>query len=371
MNFFRTVAHVDLEALQHNLACVKKMAPRSWILALVKGDAYGHGIVEVAEAIKSQADALGVASVQEALELYSNSIDARIVILGGFLDGRELRTIADCGFEAVVHNQEQLDVLENTKIKKPIVVWLKIDTGMHRLGLQPREVLKANKRLLKNNQVQKPLYFLTHFSDSEVLAKKKTLKQISLFKETVDDLKGEKALANSAAIFNWPQAHASWVRPGIFLYGISSLNNLSAQALGLKPVLTLTSKIVAIKKIKKGEAIGYGSTWKCPKDTRVGVVATGYADGYPWHIKSKTPVLIGKRLCPIVGRISMDYLSVDLTKLPKTKVGDQVILWGRGLPIETIARQAGTSPYELNCQLTKRVKYKYYKKSVALQRELV
>ncbi len=359
MDFFRTIAHVDLEALYSNLMFIKNTAKSSKILALVKSDAYGHGAVEVSKFLSTKVDALGVANVCEALELYRANIQARILIFGGFLQDEELVSISDCNLEIVVHNFEQLDLLEKVKLRKPVSVWLKIDTGMNRLGFYPQDAIVANQRLLENKQVKKPLHYITHFSDADS-NDGKTVEQIDLFKKVTTNWDGDKGLANSAAIFNWSQSHNDWVRPGIFLYGISSIPGVCSEQMGLFPVLTLTSKIITIKKVKRGDAVGYGSTWVCQKDTLMGVIAIGYGDGYPWHIKPGTMVLVHGRYCLVIGRVSMDYITIDITDVANAKVGDLVILWGKGLPVENIAYQAGTSPYELGCQLTKRVKFKYY-----------
>jgi alanine racemase len=370
MNFSRTVAYIDLAALQYNLSRVKKTVTKSKILAMVKSRAYGHGAIEISKSLKPQVDVLGVACLQEALELYSNKIHTRIVIWGGFLNNNELQTIIKYGFETVIHNFEQIDILEKSKLTKPITVWLKIDTGMHRLGFQPEQAIEAKKRLIENSMVHKPLYYMTHFSDAPTITNAKTHKQTTVFKEVTANWEGENGLANSAAILNWPESYSEWIRPGIILYGISPMDHISGQELGYLPVMTLTSKIIAIQNIKKGESVGYNSTWVAPRDTRIGVIAIGYGDGYPRHIKPGTNVLINRIQCQVIGRVSMDYLTVDLTELSETKVGDQVILWGRGLPVEDIAQQAGTSPYELCCQLTSRVKYTYYQHSNDLEKAL-
>lgn len=369
-DFARTVAHIDLEALMGNFSCVKRIAPKSKILAMVKSNAYGHSVVEVARTLSGEADVLGVSCLSEALELYFNNIRARIVIWAGFLDEIELKTIAHYGFETVIHHFEQIDILERVKLEKPIGVWLKIDTGMNRLGFQSEQVKEANLRLMKNPLVKKPLFYMTHFSDADNPMSEKTKRQSDYFKEITADWSGGMGLANSAAILQWPHTLHDWIRPGLILYGISSVDHLSISSLGFKAVMTLTSKIIAIKEIEEGESVGYSSTWKSPKKTRVGIVSVGYGDGYPWHVQSGTSVLIDGVECPLVGRVAMDYITVDLTAIPQSKVGDSVILWGRGFPVETIAAKAGTSPYELCCQLTKRVKYQYYVSSHELNKAL-
>lgn len=370
MNFFRTEVHIDLESLQYNLLYIKKKAPLSKILAMVKSNAYGHGAIEISKVLTQQVNVLGVSSLQEALELYFNKVNSRLVIWGGFLNEKELTTIAQFGFETVVHSFHQLSILESLVLTKPLKVWLKIDTGMHRLGFELPQVIDVYNNLMVNKNVSKPLYLMTHFSDADILANPKTLKQISIFESITANWIGEKGIANSASILNWPKTYLEWVRPGILLYGISPVYSISSQKLGISPVMTLTSKIISLKEIKKGESIGYGSSWVCPQNTLMGIVSIGYGDGYPRHIKEGTLVLVNGIYCPIIGRVSMDYLTIDLSKVAGAKVGDLVILWGKDLPIEDIAEKAGTSPYELCCQLTQRVKFKFYSKSSELKKNL-
>lgn len=326
---------------------------------MVKSQAYGHGAIKISQSLKSQIDALAVASIDEALELRANKIHTRIVLWGGFLNKQELQVIVNHDIETLIYNFEQIDILEHSTLIKPVKIWLKIDTGMHRLGFQAHEIVAANNYLKKIKSVAKPLHYMTHFSDASIITSPKTLHQIADFKKLTTDWEGEKGFANSAAILHWSDSYCEWIRPGIILYGISPINEVSGQELGFTPVMTLASKIVAIKTISKGEAVSYDSTWVAPKDTRIGIVAIGYGDGYPQHIRSDTKVLINNTYCTIVGKVCMDYIAIDLTNSPDSKVGDQVILWGRGLPVEDIAKQAGTSPYELCCQLTRRVIFEY------------
>lgn len=359
------VAHIDLQALRHNVKQIQAKSPQSKILAVVKANAYGHGANEVSKNLEPYVAAFGVMFLDEALKLYHAGIKKPIIILSGYLDRKELNTIDKCNFESVIHNKEQISILESTHVSRRIKVWLKIDTGMHRLGFQPSAVAEIYKRLISTHKVSEPLRFMTHFSDADDKNNSKTNKQIACFEKVISSLKvkGSKCLANSSAILNWSKSCSDLMRPGITLHGVSPLGNKTGLDLNLKPVMTLTSRLIAIHELHKGETVGYGSTWVCPEDMRIGIISVGYGHGYPRGIKKNAPVLINGIRCPLVGRIAMDMSNVDLRQVPDAKVGDQVILWGQGLPIEEIAAAANTVPYELFCRLTTRVFYKYYRRT--------
>lgn len=353
------IARIDLSALQRNLASVKNLAPQSKILAMIKRNAYGHGAVKVAETLAGKVGVFGVACVSEALELYAAGIKAPVVVLKGFFDVADLEIIDRCNFETVIHNQEQLGILAKAKLQHPLRVWLKIDTGMHRLGFHPEAAVIAYRELMNNELVTKPLRLMTHFSDADDITKNKTNEQMASFLKITQGLPGEYCAANSSAILNWEKTRVAWVRPGITLYGASPVQHLSATKLNLIPVMTLVSRILTIHNLKKGDTVGYGSEWVCPEDMRVGIVDLGYGDGYPRHAKTGTPVLLNGKRSGVIGRIAMDMINIDLRNHPEAKVGDEVILWGRGLPIEEVAASANTIPYELFCKLTSRVRFEY------------
>lgn len=353
----RAVAHIQLSALQHNLRQVKSLAPHSRVMAMIKANAYGHGLQRVALAL-IEADAFGVATLYEALALRDIGVQKPIAVMSGFADIEELTIMAERNITAVVHAAYQLPLLESAALKTPLSVWLKIDSGMHRLGFQPREASDAYARLMACPQVCKPFGAMTHFACSDETDKSRTEQQITTFKQCVT-WPCETSMACSAAIINWPQSHADWVRPGIMLYGVSPFVGHIGAEFNLQPVMTLTSRLIAIKHLHKGDAIGYGATWQCPEDMPVGVVAMGYGDGYPRHAKSGTPVYLHDKLCPLVGRVSMDLIAIDLRQQPHANVGDRVLLWGDGLPIEQVALAAGTIGYELLCKVTQRVEFVY------------
>jgi len=357
----KAIAHIDLNALKNNLEHIRKGVPNCKILAMVKRNAYGHGAVKVAETLRNEIEVFGVACLDEAIELYEAGIAKPILILMGFMDEEELCLIDRYGFDTVVHNETQLNVLEKTKLRHKINVWLKVDTGMHRLGFQPEEVRKVYERLAQSDKVNFPIHLMTHFSDADDVTHVKTAKQIDCFLRAVDGLAAEYSLANSSAILNWPKSHQGLIRPGILLYGVSPLAApaITGAELGITPVMTLKSRLIAIHDLSKGDTVGYGSTWECPEAMRIGIVAIGYGDGYPRGVESGTPVLVNGIICPLIGRVAMDMITVDLRKNPQAKIGDEVVLWGKGLPIETIALHAKTVPYELLCRLTSRVNYKF------------
>ena len=359
-----TKAVINLSACQHNLSTAKQAAPDSKCIAIIKANAYGHGIVQIAKAL-IDADAFGVARIEEATELRESGITTPILLLEGFSSQEELDLICEYNFDCVIHNEEQILLLEQSQ-SEPIKVVIKIDSGMHRLGFNLDEVDNAIQRLDHCLQVKKPFMLMTHLANADNKQDDTTVKQIDAFYGSIESLsENDTSVANSAGILGWPQSHSSYNRPGIMLYGVSPFMNSSAEMHNLKPVMTLSSKIISIKSVKKGEAIGYGGTYVCDKDMLVGIVAIGYGDGYPRHAKSGTPILVKGKRCPLLGRVSMDMICIDLSEITNgnddrdVNVNDEVILWGNGLPIEEIAECSGTIGYELLCGVTKRVEFIY------------
>lgn len=345
---------INLTALRHNLRLIKKLAPHSAILAMVKSNAYGHGLERVALALPN-VDALGVACIEEGLLLRAAGITNPIVLMEGLFNVDELAKVIAERFSVVVHHESQVQILEKNSGGVAIPVWLKIDTGMHRLGFTPTEVKKIYQRLLNCSIVKKPVGLMSHFAESDLLAGTSTLQQIEVFNTVTADLTGPRSLANSAGILAWPSAHYEWVRPGIMLYGASPFKGQHAVKYDLQPVMSLSSELIAIHQLAKGARVGYGGTWMCPEEMRVGIVGIGYGDGYPWHAKNGTPLLVNGHLCPLVGRVAMDMIAVDLRTQPDAKIGDTVLLWGPGLPVEIIAEHSDTIAYELLTRITQRV----------------
>ena len=353
-------AHIDLEALKHNLGRVKQQAPNSKVMAVVKANSYGHGLHYIAQHA-SAADAFGVARIEEALQLRASGVVKPILLLEGFYSSGDLPVLVTNSIHTVVHCEEQLYDLEKASLENPVVVWLKIDSGMHRLGVRPEHFEHFVERLEACKNVAKPLRYMSHFGCADELDKPITQKQIELFLSLTKGCLGERSLANSAGVLAWPDSQLEWVRPGIILYGVSPLPNKTATDLGFKPVMTLKSHLIAVRTVKSGESVGYGGNWASDRDTKVGVIAIGYGDGYPRMAPNGTPVLVNGRKVPMAGRVSMDMLTVDLGPDAKDKVGDEAILWGNGLDVEEVAHHIGTIAYELVTKLTSRVDMEYSK----------
>lgn len=346
---------IDLAALRHNLKQIRNVAPNSGILAMVKSNAYGHGLTRIALALQN-ADALGVACLEEGIILREAGVKNPIVLMEGLFRPDEMQRAVEGNFTLTIHHHDQVKMLEENSIKASLPVWLKIDTGMHRLGFDPEEVPDVFKRLMNCSSVKKPIGLMTHFAESDSVDRAPTQNQIELFNQITQDLTGPRSLANSGGILAWPTAHADWVRPGIMLYGASPFRDRQGSDFNLKPVMTFTSELIAIHNLKKGERVGYGGLWTCTEDMQVGVVAMGYGDGYPWHAKNGTPMLVNGVSCPLVGRVAMDMLNVDLRNQPNAKIGDPVLLWGPELPVETVAAHSNTVGYELLTRITQRVR---------------
>lgn len=357
MHSRRPQAIIDLNALSHNYQQAKQLAPDSKVLAVLKANAYGHGMLAVAQALKN-ADALGVARIDEALALRAGGITKPIVLLEGFFHADELQQVVASNLQLVIHHREQAEALLAAVLDAPVRVWLKIDSGMHRLGIYPHEFAGLHQRLQQSPNVQGPMRLMTHFASSDELQNPATLKQLQLFQQTLQGAPGELSLANSGAVLNWPQSHADWVRPGLMLYGVSPMAELYGADHQLQPVMTLCSSVIAVRDVSAGDAVGYGGSWIAAHNTRLAVVAMGYGDGYPRGAGNNADVLINGKRHPIVGRVSMDMITVDIGTAPVV-VGDKVILWGADLPVEELARRVDTIPYELLCNITSRVQFSY------------
>jgi alanine racemase len=351
-----TAAIIRTDALRHNLAQVRNRAPDSRVMAVVKADGYGHGLERVSRAL-SGADAFGVASLSDAERLRAAGLSQPVVLLWGFDEPDDIPQMRRLNVETVVHHASQLDMLEQCPHGEPIRCWLKIDTGMHRLGFAPEHVRDTYARLMAMPAVDDDIVLMNHFASSDEFDNPQTRRQLQVFADATAGLQGQRSLANSAAVLGWPDAHADWVRPGGALYGISVVNGTAGIDFGLRPAMTLETRLIAVNRIRKGERIGYSAIWECPEDMPVGVAAIGYGDGYPRRIAAGTPVLINSGRADIIGRVSMDLMTIDLRRHPSARTGDRVVLWGEGLPVETIAAAAGTIGYEPVCSITRRVRF--------------
>ena len=311
-------------------------------------------MLRIAEALNG-VDAFAVARGDEGIRLRKAGFTQMVTVLEGFRNSEELDAFLLEGLDTVVHSFQQLEILENRPELAQLGVWLKIDTGMNRLGFRPADVGEVYRRLQQCRIISGPIRFMTHLANADDKTDPKTSQQIALFNHTLAGYPGERSIANSAGILGWRDALTDWVRPGVMLYGISPFPELTGKALGLQPVMGLYSQLIAVKPVYQGETVGYSGTWRCPESTLLGVVAVGYGDGYPRYARAGTPVLVNGRRVPLIGRVSMDMITVDLATQPDAKPGDPVTLWNDALPVEEIAHCADTIPYTLVCGITQRV----------------
>lgn len=356
-----TTAIIHPDALRHNLGVVRKLAPSSKVMAIVKADGYGHGLERVANAL-SGADAFGVAALTDAERLRATGMSQPILLLSGFDDPDDLPRMRALNVWSVVHHASQLEMLEQSEGVEPLRCWLKVDTGMHRLGFSPEAVRDAYARLKALDSVDNNIGLLQHFASSDEYLDsasrgEQTLSQLGVFKSVTAGLDGERSMANSAAVLGWPEAHGDWIRPGGALYGISVCEGKTGADHGLRPAMTFTTRLISVKKIPAGGRIGYAGTWTAPEDMTIGIAAVGYGDGYPRTAASGTRVKVGDTVVPTVGRVSMDLMTLDLRTHPGAKPGDLVTLWGDGIPVEHVGESAGTIGYEPVCSITRRVRF--------------
>lgn len=344
-------ALINLEALRHNYRLARQLSGTR-ALAVIKANGYGHDAVECAHALEQEADAFAVACIEEALVLRQAGIRLPILLLEGWFEASELALIAEHQLWSVVHHQAQLEDLLEARLSAPLHIWLKLDSGMHRVGFGPDDYARAWRQLEACDQVAS-LTKMTHFSRADEPETGRTEEQLATFQCATEGLDGPRSLCNSAGVLAWPPAHGDWVRPGIMLYGATPFEFDQANAARLRPVMNLESRIIAVRDLPVGEPIGYGSRFVTQRPTRMGVVAMGYADGYPRHAPDGTPVLVDGQRTRLAGRVSMDMLTVDLTDLPQAGLGSRVRLWGDGLNASEVASHAGTIAYQLFCNLNR------------------
>ncbi|TVQ41879.1 MAG: alanine racemase [Wenzhouxiangella sp.] len=353
-----TLARIDVAAVGHNLARVRALAPNSRVMAVVKADAYGHRLDLCLPALAG-ADMLAVATLEEARAIRRLGCELPVILLEGLIRDGDLSVAADLGLELTIHHPAQVVALQNFGKAPTPRLWLKLDSGMHRLGMDAVSGREAHRCLLALPGAEQ-VNLVTHFASADAVDSSTTCDQMARFREVTAGLSGELCLANSAAILGHPESHGDWVRAGILLYGISPYPDRTGESLGLKPVMTLTTELIAINDVPAGERIGYGGRFTAPSDMRIGVAGIGYGDGYPRSLVDGTPVRVGEHECKLVGRVSMDMITIDLAGAPEAGIGDRVILWGRGLPVERIAGHADTIAYELVCRITRRVRYRAF-----------
>jgi alanine racemase len=340
-----SVLKINETALARNFNIIQAIAPQSKILAMIKANAYGHGLVRTAKVL-SEAAGFGVACLDEAVQLRKAGITQKIVVMRGVFNQTELALANQLKVDLVIHCFLQFELLSKQ------THWLKINTGMNRLGFSQDELPQVWEKL--KNISPADIILFTHFSSAEELSPVVTLSQIQQFEEITQGLKQEKSLANSAGILNFKESHQSWIRPGLLLYGVSPLENKTGSDFDLDPVMTWQSQLIAVRMQKKGDRVGYNGRYICEENMPIGIVGAGYADGYPRHAKNGTPVLVNGSEVSLTGRVSMDMLAVDLRKAPQAKTGDRVILWGEGLPVEKVAGYTASNVYELLCNARSR-----------------
>ena len=344
---------IDLSALEHNLSTVRQFAPHSRVMAIIKANAYGHGLLHTAKALR-KADGFAMLEPDAAISLRQAGYQHPILLLEGFFSMTELALFKQYNLTAVIHHKEQLSMLAASKDDE-LDVFIKINTGMNRLGFAPTEFPQALLSL-ESNPTVKQISLMTHFANAEDQTKASSVAdQLQCFNTTTTGLNYPRSLANSAAIIHHPETHVDWIRPGLLLYGASPSPEKTAQALGLRPAMTISSKLIAIQNLKTGDRVGYGGRFQASRSMRIGIVAGGYADGYPRHAFSGTPILVNGQRTHTLGLASMDMLAIDLSHIENTQLGSTVTLWGEGLPVEEIAHAAGTISYELLCAMAPRV----------------
>ena len=347
-------ARIDLSALRNNLGLVRQLAPTAKVMAVVKANAYGHGALTIARELDARVDALAVACIEEADELRAGQVSSPILLLEGLFEKAELASAAERNYWVTVDNEQQLAWLEQARLPRPIRCLLKIDTGMHRLGVAPDEVVPFYRRLRACENVSDDIVLTTHFASADDTGSDLTTSQLARFESACQDLPGERSAANSAGVLAWPASHYDWVRPGYMLFGNSPLIEHHPNAAALEPVMTLASAVISVRAVQPGETVGYGATWTATRPSRIATVCVGYGDGYPRLAPNGTPVLVNGQRAPLAGRVSMDMITVDVTDLADVSIGDEVILWGDGLAAGEIAHHADTIGYELTTRMPAR-----------------
>jgi alanine racemase len=349
-------AQINLTALRQNHQIVKQYAPNSRVMSVVKADAYGHGMVRVAKAL-DHSDAFAVARLSEGVQLRQQGIKQPIVILEGVNTLEAFDSAAEFELSPVIHHQDQIELLSKTRLAKPVqFVWMMVDSGMHRLGIAAAEAFEAWQMLSQLENIQGPVGLMSHFANADEIGDARNDAQLNIMHTLAEQTGAETCLANSAAILSLPASHGDWVRPGLMLYGISPFETQSGAEFGLAPVMRLSTQIVGLCEIDQGEQVGYGGIWTAQQATRVGIASIGYGDGYLRHLSNQADVSVQGQRVPVIGRVSMDTICLDLTAIAEASIGAEVVLWGDGgLAVEEVAVWANTIAYELVTTLTSRV----------------
>jgi len=354
-----TIATVRLGDIAANFQLAAGLAPASQSIPVIKANAYGHGMLAVAQCLEPMAPALAVAFIDEAVRLRDAGIRKPILVLQGVSRAADLAEAAARDFWLVLHSRRQAKWILSAKLQDSLRVWVKVDTGMHRLGFLPHELENLCEQMCSSENIKQGPVLCTHLACADDTADPMTLKQVETLRACAGRFRLDMSIANSAGILFWPDSHAQWNRPGYMLYGHCPSGSFSVDAHGLKPAMTMNSEIIAIREIGAGEGVGYGHDWVARKTSKIGTIAIGYGDGYPRHAPSGTPVWFNGVRVPLAGRVSMDAICVDLSGVENVRVGDKVELWGRNLSVNEVASSAGTIGYELLAGLTGRAPLRY------------
>lgn len=349
-------AVIDHGALRHNIQVIRDRAPAARVMAVVKANAYGHGLEQTALAVP-EVDALAVARLEEGVQLRERGVRTPIVLLEGVFTGEQLRAARRFDLQLVVHDALQVKLLAADPPTQRASLWIKIDTGMNRLGFRAEAFREAYQRLLNLRPAPPRIGLMTHLACADEPGGEMTRAQIARFQAVTRGLPGAVSIANSAGLFGSVAVGGDWVRPGLALYGVSPFAQGTGRELGLRPVMSLETSVIAVRSVPCGETVGYGATWRAERDSRIAIVAAGYGDGLPRNLPNGTPVSLAGRRAPLCGRVSMDMIAVDAgaPEHAAVGVGTPVVLWGEDPPVETLARAAGTIPYELLCGVSERV----------------
>jgi alanine racemase len=352
-------ASIDLDALQHNYRLACSLAPHSSTLAVIKANAYGHGTLPVAKALSTLAPVFAVACTEEALELRAAGINQPILLLEGFFQRDEIALAAEQNFWPMIENQWQIAAIVEASPPTPLNLWLKVDTGMHRLGLPLAEAKQAYETLVASNNLRKPIVIATHFASADELENPFTLTQIERIQALASHFGAPLSMSNSPGLLGWPRARSDWNRPGYMLYGNTPFAAPHPEGDKLIPVMSFESAVMSLRTIPAGDTVGYGGTWRAQKESVIATIPVGYGDGYPRNAPSGTPIMIAGQRAALAGRVSMDLITVDVTGLNNIQRGSKVELWGRNLAVGEVAASASTSGYELLTRMSARLRRHY------------
>ena len=351
---------VNRQAIKNNLTLANSLAPTSKFVSVIKANAYGHGLIEIAETLADSTDAFGVACIEEAISIRKAGVKNPILLMEGLFTEDELQIASEKNFWLMIENKFHFDALLSAKLSNPIKIWFGIDTGMHRLGFQQNSIYEDIKILESSSNVKKPIVIASHFASADNLRSNFTQIQIDRFDKHMSNIKlnrdaYEESLSNSAGLIGWVDSHRDWERPGYLLFGNSPFMHSHEVENLLEPAMEFKSKIISVRSVSAGESVGYGQNWTAKRDTKIATVTVGYGDGYPRNAKNGTPTLVNNKICPLVGKVSMDMITIDVTDVREVNIGDDVVLWGHDLPVNKVAKYCDSIGWELLSRITSRV----------------